>query len=745
MATGDIEITSVPDGSDLGQTDTTQPGTAISTYVATRSIPKASPLAPKQRDPLIKSTIRKRWWLLLICMMAAGGVAAFVAMRFQQTNFEISGKLQYYGLPEMARTRAYSTESVETHAELLQSPMFLTTVIEKRNLGNELDVMGLQSNLDVTADGKSHIITLILTSSDLEKGIELLNDLMEMYIQRAVEDRRTKAAEHVRHAEEELFRAEANEDNCRKLLRNYSEKMSLPEFEQQQLPETLRQYSSALNAAAITVTDLETQIRETDVARKQLVHDLNRKILEAKLGGIKSHIDRYDKTSQPYAQLRKFTGQLEALTGKAASYDEMAPWKEVVDAIGKGANSFPWLNTYGSRELDDLAAQIDRLTEDGRKADLGLKARKAEVQNLTAQIEETKKKLEVANNAMRPQSEERKAFQDDLISATAYKQDVRQQLQALRQIKASPVKEFRIADKGTWNGSAKSTFRKLFVGAFFMVTLVLAAPVFAGEYYLNRDSPADETARRFGLPLLSRGTFSSRLNRRKTGELTLAKTSDDDGEDSLRLLALRIQQSLRRPGAVIIFTPLEHDESPVSLICKLAVCFAEREELVLVVDAGGTLAESRTTLASLFQGTPHRTADGKPLDPTLTEGESSESHMATFGVSDFLCQEELEMGDLILHTKFPRVDCIHGGVSPLPREGLASRRLTELLEQSRGRYSMILVAGPSTRNQTDVQLLAARADGMLFTVSPNTPISSRGHEVIQDLIDLNAPVMGLIG
>ena len=35
-----------------------------------------------------------------------------------------------------------------------------------------------------------------------------------------------------------------------------------------------------------------------------------------------------------------------------------------------------------------------------------------------------------------------------------------------------------------------------------------------------------------------------------------------------------------------------------------------------------------------------------------------------------------------------------------------------LLELSRGRYSMILVAGPSTRNQTDVQLLAARADGI---------------------------------
>ena len=191
---------------------------------------------------------------------------------------------------------------------------------------------------------------------------------------------------------------------------------------------------------------------------------------------------------------------------------------------------------------------------------------------------------------MRPQAEERKTLEDEMNAAAVYKQEVKAQLQALRQIKASPVKEFTVAAPASWNGTAKSTFKKLFAGIFFAVCLVLAAPVFAGEYYFNRESPADETARLFGLPLLSRGTFSSRLNRKKTGELTLSKLAGDDGEDSLRLLALRIQQSLRRPGAVIVFTPLEHEESPISLICKLAVCFAEREELVLVVDAGATLA-----------------------------------------------------------------------------------------------------------------------------------------------------------
>ncbi len=740
MATGDIEITSVPEGSDPGPSS--QPGTAVSTYVAPRSVPQASPLAPKERDPLIKSTLRKRWWLLLICMAAAAGVAAFVAAKFQTVTYEISGKLKYNGLPEMAKTRAFAPDPVETHAELVQSPMFLQSVIEKRNLGSELDVVGLQTNLEVS-DGKSKIITLTLTSSDLRKGIDLLNDLMEMYIQRAVEDRQARATEHLKHAEEELFRAERNEENCRKMLRSFSEKMVLSEIDQQQIPETLRQYSSTLNAAQIALTDYKSQLKEIEAARKAQLADLKKKLLDAKMAGIESHLEKYDPASEPYAQLQKFAKELRAIAKTSDRYDAPLKWKEALDAVGK-MSSFGWINAYVTRDLDDAATQIDRLTEQARNTDMLLKARQAQIAEYTAKIEETKKRLEAANNAMRPQADERKTYYDDLASATAYKQDVRAQIQALRQIKASPTKEFVVADKATPDGQSKSSFKKLFAGTFFAVCLILAAPVFGCEYYLNRESAADETARLFNLPLLSRGTFGSRLSRKKTGELTLSRNADGDGEDSLRLLALRIQQSLRRPGAVIVFSPLEHEESPISLICKLAVCFAEREELVLVVDASGTLAENRSALVPLFHGTPHRTSEGRPVDPTSPDGEGADSQMATFGVSDFLCHEELEIGDLVLHTRYPRVDCIHGGVCPHPREGLASRRMTELLDQSRGRFTMILVAGPSTRSQTDVQLLAARADGMLFTVAPNTSISARGHEVIQDLIDLEAPVMGLI-
>lgn len=743
MATGDIEITSVPDGADLGSTGA-EPGTALSTYVVPRTPPKASPLAPKDREPLIKATLRKRWWLLGICALVALGPAYFVGHQFATEGYKIKGEIEYHGLPEMAKSAAYTMEPVEAHAELIQSPAFLLTVIEKRNVAHELDVLGLTNSLEVTADGKSKMITLTLSTSDLAKGTDLLNDLMEMYVQRAVEDRRTRATDHARHAEEELFRAEANEENCRKLLRNFNEKMVSTEFEQTQIPDTLRQYTTAFNAAVLAQTTFKTQIQEYNASRITEVKELNRKMVEAKLASVKTHLEKYAEGSPPHVQLSRVAQELEALAKTTGSTDSPIKFKESIDAVGKNLTSFAWLNQYITPDMSDQSTQIDKITEEGKRAELGLKTRSDEVADLKVKIDETKKKLEAANNAIRPQIEERKAFLDDLNSATANKQLVRSQLQALRQIKASPVKELSIVCKATWDGKPTTTFKKLFALAFIGVSLVLAAPVFGAEYYLGRESAADETARRFGLPLLSRGALSSRLNRRKaTGEFSLARTSDD-GEDSLRLLALRIQQSLRRPGAVIVFSPLEHEESPISLICKLAVCFAEREELVLVVDAGGTLAESRSVLTSLFHGTPHRTPEGRPLDPTLVDG-SSETQMATFGISDYLCNEDLEIGDLVLHTKFTRVDCIHGGVCPPPREGLASRRITDLLELSRGRYSMILVAGPSTKSQTDVQLLAARADGMLFTVSPSSPISNRGHEVIQDLLDLDAPVMGLIG
>ncbi len=73
---------------------------------------------------------------------------------------------------------------------------------------------------------------------------------------------------------------------------------------------------------------------------------------------------------------------------------------------------------------------------------------------------------------------------------------------------------------------------------------------------------------------------------------------------------------------------------------------------------------------------------------------------------------------------------------------MASSRLTKLIDQFRDRYSMILMCGPSTLHPADLQMLAARADGIVFTVNKKSLSSVYGEEVINDLIELGAPIWG---
>ena len=304
-----------------------------------------------------------------MCAVVSGGVAAFVGFRFQTQSFEIEGKLEYKGLPEMTKTNAWTPEAVETHSELLQSPTYLTTVIEKRNLGAELDVMGLQNALKVEADSRSKIITLILSWDDLPKGIEVLNDLMRMYIDRVVEDRRLTASEHVKHAEEELFRAEANEDNARKLHSNFKEKMGMTPFEQQQIPETLRQYTTALNAAQITdhrPANADQRDRGVAHAADQRAQKENPRGQDQRRQSCTSAVMRAG--ANPTTSSKACWTELNALAGKAAKVDNILAWREAVDAVGKNLTSFSsWMSQYLPKDLEEEGAQIDRVTQDGEK------------------------------------------------------------------------------------------------------------------------------------------------------------------------------------------------------------------------------------------------------------------------------------------------------------------------------------------------------------------------------------------
>ena len=186
-------------------------------------------------------------------------------------------------------------------------------------------------------------------------------------------------------------------------------------------------------------------------------------------------------------------------------------------------------------------------------------------------------------------------------------------------------------------------------------------------------------------------------------------------------MALRIQQSLCLPqGRVILFSGLDHEESPLALIRPLAKCFADREESVLIVETMPVLViEGNSSL--------HRELPRNIVRP---------------GVADFLQGDYSDARSLVMRTSHAGVDFLPRGSTAFASEAIASRRLTSLIEEFRRSYSLIMLCGPSTLHPADLQMLAARADGIVFTVNRQSMQDVYGNDVMRDLIELGAPILG---
>jgi Mrp family chromosome partitioning ATPase len=99
---------------------------------------------------------------------------------------------------------------------------------------------------------------------------------------------------------------------------------------------------------------------------------------------------------------------------------------------------------------------------------------------------------------------------------------------------------------------------------------------------------------------------------------------------------------------------------------------------------------------------------------------------------------------LIRPTGCPGVDMIPSGRMSFAREAMASSCLTQLLSTCRKNYTMVLVHGPTVDCTADIQMLTARADGIVLTATRKIGKNARVKEVVQELMDLGAPIIGVV-
>ena len=75
---------------------------------------------------------------------------------------------------------------------------------------------------------------------------------------------------------------------------------------------------------------------------------------------------------------------------------------------------------------------------------------------------------------------------------------------------------------------------------------------------------------------------------------------------------------------------------------------------------------------------------------------------------------------------------------------MASSCLTELLTACRKNYTMVLIHGPAVDRAADLQMLTARCDGIVLAATKECAKEPGIRDSVQDLLDLGAPLIGLV-
>lgn len=748
-------------------------------------VSSSMPFASDRQNPgngseVAMGMLRRQWPVLVLVGIAGGLIAWFVSLEYRTLTYKVDMELKSQHLPGSDQN-TYTIPNAEAASEWLTSNAVLEPVIEKHGLP---PVPYFLQQLSTNSNVKTGVITVTLTHTEKAAAQLILNDISDEFIKGISQYRKQILTKHGEHVSGLLL----NADRELSLARSEWVKLNESEHVEDERSRSNLQLQGTIDRLIQTEIAKEEALRNlAKLKRSELA--VNREIAATRysicrevLGGrqrqaealgqgltkssrivaVKEEIDRqlaeleYElvkmaPVSEPSGDASGVSSSDSFEGGKKSeipagsstpSSGASVPAKQVA---GSGTSNTPgevdteatknsdvgldqegfvprWIEkvlSVGGDTLGDLDPQtlanikvgetrLLALSDESRRTTNDLADASAEsafLEKKYADLQITLKKP--AATPVATLSERALELEADLNRKEQRYSELSTQLERINQIRDCQLAEYVVQRPAMFvvNGE-DSNRKKVFAFAFMGSSLLLLIPSAFVEFLRTRPRPINVVSRKWNLPIL--GTLSQ--GRRNSDTVT---SQLPEAQPELRLMALRIQQSLFRPkGRVVLFSGLDHEESPMALIRSLARCFSQREESVLIIQAM----------------------------PALTDSESTKSNRP--GVAELLAGLYENADELVVGTGFPGVGFLPGGSTKGGSEVLASSRLTALIDNFRESYSMILLCGPSTLHPADLQMLAARADGIVFTVNKNSLRNVYGDEVIGDLIELGAPVLG---
>ena len=188
---------------------------------------------------------------------------------------------------------------------------------------------------------------------------------------------------------------------------------------------------------------------------------------------------------------------------------------------------------------------------------------------------------------------------------------------------------------------------------------------------------------------MSRLTRSATVKREAALRLVVQDDPRSYSAEAYRVLRTNLHYA--NPDAPIrrlLVTSAGEGEGKSTTISNLAVCFAQADRAVLLIDAD----LRRPVINTLFK---------QPAAP---------------GLSSYLAGDSL-LDAVIQKTAVPNLSIIASGPTPPnPAELVGSRRMRELLDAVSERFDMVLLDTPPVLAVSDAGALAPMADGVLLVV-----------------------------
>lgn len=699
--------------------------------------------APVDNAPetsLVVETIRRRWWLLGLLVLLSAPIAYFTATQMGKQSAMCRGRLMYTGLPLPPGPAVYQPPTLATYREILFSTPNMQRICDQHGLG--MPPTKLAQLFQCNLKQGSSIMEISLQWADADDGISIVNDTMQLLVDEAARQRKEILSEYMKHVETAQLTAKNDVDHAAEQLRlarrKRDERLSQGGVTSDKYASALERVTNAqamLDELHLKKLGIEQQSTRVQGKAVSIVEALCKMHLDVRKSILRQLAKPYGKGTEKWRELSAIYTELEALSkAKRPTPAAYTRWKSKLTDIGRTV--LPAAETFETNDFRQLEDQLYIQLDSMEKLELELIpiANQAAMQEKLLADYETKAN-EFATDITGLGSTDFEDFEKKVEVAERRADLLKQQLENMQQLQECRTQEFSISmPAGPETTEVDSNKKKLFVLCFVATAALFCAPVFGTQWVTQRASPVARFANRWGLPVIAERLLK---NYGVTGEESIDWRSDE----AVRMTTLRIQQCLSHPGCVVLFSGLGRMPAPVKLLSSIAACLAHREERVLIVDA----IDPSHVVSLATNGSTDRTpnlkrvvANGKAIDNTPVV------QPRTAGLSEFLSRECEGAVDLIQPTACPGVDLISSGTGAFPHEAMASSCMTELFDHCRKTYSIILVAGPPVTARADFQMIAARADAILLAATGAAVRDPASREAVQDLIDLRAPVIGLV-